>query len=96
MPDLSTLLQGNNLVYIILAVLAYFVLVAKKDPTPTPPTPTPVDPPAPQPPGPVTPDQRPIIDAVIKILPTILPLIIPLLAKASKDHEEATKTKESA
>lgn len=87
MPDISALLNDPKTVWIAVAIMAYFLFFGKKPVTPTP-SPTPVDPVNPAPVVP-TPDQRPIIDAIVKLIPTILPLLIPLLAKSAK--EEAAK-----
>lgn len=83
---IKQLAQGGGNTWIILAVVL-FMLFKDKLPWFKPATP-PVAPPAPapaptDPPLPVTPVERPLIDAFIKLLPVVLPLLI----KAAKDAE---------
>lgn len=93
MPDLPTLLQGNNLVYIILAVLAYFVLIGKKDPAPPPPPVVdpnvPPTPPVVVPPVITVPADHPLINQLLQLLVQYGPILLPLILK--QQQEQAAK-----
>lgn len=86
--DFSKLLEGNN---VFLLIIAYFLFKDKIDaffkkvPAPVPVVPGPVVVPVP------TPDERPIIDAVLKILPMILPLLMQEAVKAHDSAQQANK-----
>lgn len=83
--------------WLVIAVVAFFLLKGDLSSIlawfkPKTPDPAPTPPPVLVAPVPAPVDERPIVDAILKILPTLLPVLIPLLTKElKKDQTEPPK-----
>ena len=86
LTSLSNLFQGNNGLLILLALFLFKdQLLALFAPKPKPVDPVPVVPPPVV--VPVTPEDRPVINAIIKdVLPVLLPVLVALLKEQAKQE----------
>jgi hypothetical protein len=80
----QNLFQGNNPVLLLLALFLFKdQIFALFTPKPKPGDPVVVPPPVVLP---VTPEERPLVDALVKLLPIILPVIIDQISKQKQEQ----------